>query len=432
MGRKPKEATDTKNLIKRGNVWYVKRMVNGERIVQTTGKTKLTDAYDERNRILNSTYLRDEKERAEAVLARVATLDQRLDKIADERPALPVDAAWAAYRNAPNRPDSGPRTLDGYESQFIRFTKWLSTKHPEVTELRGVTEEIAFEFAGEIGRKLTPNSYNKYLVLLRRMWKVLYKTAALKSNPWTELENKLLATHSRRELTLEELSKVCAAVTGELRLLFAVGLYCGLRLGDAVLLKWCNIDLKRGIVMIVPQKTARRSNGKVVRIPLHPTLLAMLTETRGSGDGYVMPELAELYQRDDTGLVKRIRGVFEKCGIETRCTVKGYSRQGVDVGFHSLRHSFVSLSANAGASLAAVQAVVGHSNPAMTRHYLHADQNVVKTAVGLLPDVSGTADKEKDKHAPSEKLKAFLAGLEGLSKEELEKVGARVKEIQEK
>ena len=88
-------------------------MVDGEMIVQSTGKTKLDDAYDERIRILNSTYLRDEKDRAEAVLARVATLDQRLVKIADERPALGVDAAWAAYRNAPNRPDSGPRTLDG-------------------------------------------------------------------------------------------------------------------------------------------------------------------------------------------------------------------------------------------------------------------------------------------------------------------------------
>ena len=39
---------------------------------------------------------------------------------------------------------------------------------PEVTELRGVTEEIDIEFAGEIGRKLTPNSYNKYLVLCVR------------------------------------------------------------------------------------------------------------------------------------------------------------------------------------------------------------------------------------------------------------------------
>ncbi len=113
-------------------------MVNGEVIIQTTGKRTLKEAHDddERNRILNSTCLRDEKERAEAVLARVATLDQHLDKIADERPALPVDAAWAAYRNAPNRPDSGPRTLAGYESQFIRFTKWLGKKHPEVTELR--------------------------------------------------------------------------------------------------------------------------------------------------------------------------------------------------------------------------------------------------------------------------------------------------------
>jgi hypothetical protein len=154
----------------------------------------------------------------------------------------------------------------------------------------------------------------------------------------------------------------------------------------------------------------------------------MLHDAHGNGGVYVMPGLAELYQRDDTTLVKRIQAVFKGCGIDTRCTVKGYSRQGVDVGFHSLRHSFVSLSANAGASLAAVQAVVGHSNPAMTRHYLHADQNVVKNAVGLLPDVA----HPNSASAATAKFEAILAGLEGLSKEELAKVGERVKEMMEK
>ncbi len=237
MAKKLKEDTEHKNVIKRGLVWYVKRMVAGEVIIQSTKQTDLGKARLERDRILNATYLRDEKERTEAVLAKVESLDRQLAKIENDKPSLGILAAWTAYRSAPNRPDSGLRTMDMYESQFKRFTAWMQKNHPEVKELRAVTEEIAFQFAGELGRILTPNSYNKYLVLLRRVWKVLRKAGRLTVNPWAGLDNKLLDTHSRRELTIEELTKVCESVQGEMRGLFAVGIYCGLRLGDAVQLK---------------------------------------------------------------------------------------------------------------------------------------------------------------------------------------------------
>ena len=349
-------------------------------------------------------------------VAELGGVKAQIQKFEDEKPSLDLASAWAAYTDAPNRPDSGQRTMAGYASQFERFAVWMKKTHPAVTELRSVTEEIAFQFAGEIGKKLTPNSFNKYLVLLRRVWKVLRKPAKLTCNPWENLDNKLLATHSRRELTIEELTSVCAAVKGEMRILFAVGLYCGLRLGDAVLLKWSNVDLIRRLMMIVPAKTARRSNGKVLRIPLHGSLFSMLAETPEEERlGYVMPELAEMYQHDDTALVKRISEVFKACGIKTRCKVEGYSRLGVDVGFHSLRHSFVSLSANAGSSLAAVQAVVGHSNPAMTRHYLHADQNIVKKAVYALPDVTGTTPIPEPADAAKAEKAALLAIAEGMT-----------------
>ena len=415
-GMAKKAVNDTKHLFKRGNVWWIQAMRKGERIKQTTGESDIEKARVIRDEVLNPLNLRNEKKRAEAVLAKVEGIDRQLAKIENELPSLGILAAWTAYRNAPNRPDSGQRTMEGYESQFDRFLLWMKTNHPTVTELRGVTEEIAFQFAGEIGRKLTPNSFNKYLVLFRRIWKVLHKTARLNCNPWEHLDNKLLATHSRRELTIDELTSVCTAVSGEMRILFAIGLYCGLRLGDAVLLKWSSIDLKRRLMMIVPAKTARRSNGKVLRIPLHGSLYAMLAETPEEARRvYVMPELAKLYERDDTALVKRISKVFKECNIETRCKVAGYSRLGVDVGFHSLRHSFVSLSANAGSSLAAVQAVVGHSNPAMTRHYLHADQNVVKKAVYALPDVTGAAPTPDPADAAKAEKTAILTTLEGMT-----------------
>jgi hypothetical protein len=66
-------------------------------------------------------------------------------------------------------------------------------------------------------------------------------------------------------------------------------------------------------------------------------------------------------------------------------------RGAVEVGFHSLRHSFVSLCRAANAPLSVVEAIVGHSNPAMTRHYTHTGDAAALAAVQSLPSVVGDA-----------------------------------------
>jgi hypothetical protein len=63
----------------------------------------------------------------------------------------------------------------------------------------------------------------------------------------------------------------------------------------------------------------------------------------------------------------------------------------VEVGFHSLRHSFVSLCREAHAPLSVVESIVGHSNPAMTRLYSHTSEQAAGAAVNLLPAVLGDA-----------------------------------------
>lgn len=366
-------------------------------------------------------------------VAELTGVQEKLRQMEEQKPAMGLLAAWMAYRNAPNRPDTGADTLEMYESQYGRFVTWMQERHPDVKEVRKVTEAMAFEFASELGRKVSANTYNKYLVLFRRMWKILAKPAGLSANPWLELNNKLLCTHSRRELTVEELTKVCGSVTGEMRTLFAVGVYCGLRLGDAARLDWGCVDLVRRVVRVAPAKTARRANGKVVSIPLHPSLLAILSDTPPERRfGRVMPETAALYDHDDRLLAKRIKKVFKACGIETNCKVDGRSKMAVEVGFHSLRHSFVSLSANAGANLAAVQAVIGHTNAAMTRHYLHADQENIKQAVALLPNVTGVMTEGELEALAKERLRKAVEALDGLTEEQLKAVAEAVGERQKR
>jgi type II secretory pathway pseudopilin PulG len=72
----------------------------------------------------------------------------------------------------------------------------------------------------------------------------------------------------------------------------------------------------------------------------------------------------------------------------------------------------------------------------MTRHYLHADQNNVKNAVALLPNVTGITTKEEENEAAQARLKAAVKAMEGLTADQLkkliEKAGAEIKKLKEK
>ena len=67
--------------------------------------------------------------------------------------------------------------------------------------------------------------------------------------------------------------------------------------------------------------------------------------------------------------------------------LEGRSRKSVVASFHSLRHTFVSLSANAGVPLPVVQSIVGHCSTAMTRHYYHENLDALRSAVASIPEI---------------------------------------------
>lgn len=430
QGRKKGNGT----LEKRGNVWIARWTVDGVRFSQSTGTSNRREA----EKVLEETTapfrLGGEQRTLETLSARVQGVKAEIQQFEDGKPALPLLGGWSAYVASTKRPDTGPDTMRMYESQYSRLVAWMKENRPEVLELRQVNPETAKAFSQSLGKELSANSFNKYMTLFRRMWKVLGAEARLTCNPWDkeEIRPKQQAGHSRRELTLEELAGVCAAVSGELRTLFATGLYTGLRLGDAVRLDWGCVDLARGLLSVVPHKTSRKAAGKRVLIPIHKTLAGILSETPSPARrGRVMPELAAQYDASTADVSKVIQAVFTRCGIETASKTGG-RRAAVDVGFHSLRHTFVSLSANAGTPLAVVQAIVGHSNPAMTRHYFHESRESLQIAVDALPDVTGTITPETAPNGPSAKIEAFRAIVDGMTKEELKQAKAYLKTRKDK
>jgi integrase len=389
-------------LFKRNGTFYVQWNVNGKRFTKALrddqGNAICTrrEAEEAQTKLMASFVVADEATALESIVAKLDGRKTELARLQDEQnPPLAIAGAWTDYLAAPNRPDSGESTLRQYEFQYSAFARWMKEKHPEIATLREVTLPIAEEYAASLNHGVfSPSTYNKHLNLLTLVFRVLKNKARLAGNPWEDIQRKRLTAQSRRELTVDELRNVCQSAKGELRVLLALGLYSGLRLGDCATLRWAEVDLARNIIRRIPNKTARR-NPKPVIVPIHPQLREMLAspapEQRAE---YVLPEIAALYARRTDMVTDMIQTHFKTCGIKTYQPGTGPdSKDGkravIEVGFHSLRHTFVSLCRESNAPLAVVESIVGHSSPAMTRHYTHVGELAAGRAVAALPSIMG-------------------------------------------
>ena len=381
-----------------------------------------------------------------AVLENIRTkLETRKDEVVQVAVAkashLTLSEAWEKYLAATNRPDSGERTLRSYAGAWKAFVDWMTKNHPDTTALRDVTPEMASGYASELGRSNQASTYNRHTSFLTLVFRVLTKPALIEANPFSEVRRKRVVMHGRRELTVEELRRVCTEATGELRTLLAIGTYTGLRLGDCATLNWSECDLVRGLIRRVPNKTARRTP-KPVLVPIHKVLAAVLEETpEPARRGHVLPELATVYQRDSAALTKRIQHHLAACGVRTQADGTGFIREKgkdgklhkkftgkravVEVGFHSLRHTFVSLCREAGAPLSVVESIVGHSSPAMTRHYTHTGEAAARSAIAMLPGLKEEAPPNP-KRTPKARRARLLAKVKKLSPKDAKRALLRI------
>ena len=438
-------------LFKRGAVWFVTWVVNGKKFCRSTKETTRRAAEKRVEEFVAPYKLKEEAaaDAAQANRAAAAGLDAAaaaLRTASDakreafyQRTALPLADAWHAFDSSLFHKEWAENTHRLNAARVESFAAWMKAHHPEIRAAREVTGEHAVEFMQTIRAAHSGKTFNDYRAILLQTWDGLRKipSAAVAVNPWRDIERAERHSHTRRELTVEELAAVIQAAEGEMRLLFAIGIYTGLRLGDAVRLDWGAVDLVRGFVNVTPAKTAR--HGTKVRIPLAPVLRDLLEKTPPRRRrGRILPALADEYETEGSAgmiLVRKVQAVFKAAGIETQADTRqknkdGTPRKTVEVGFHSLRHTYVSLCANAGVPLAIVQAIVGHTNPAMTAHYFHESDAALQGVLPALPDVTRPAAAlpaalPAPDAAPAFDAERFKAELEALTPEQLDEA-ARV------
>lgn len=385
-----KRRTDLPGYIRRrkhnGNYYLIFRQ-GGKSVWRSLGTPSREDA----ERIAREEYgwvrAANENQKLAVLAAQVEGRQALIDEYED-RNALTVEDAWGAYLKAGNRRDISGSTLSVYEYYWGAFVRWLDTSYPDVKRLRDVNEGVA-EAYKDTFRAKTGRTWNAHRAFLRSFWNVLATKARTTGNPWAAMARRIEDSKGRRPLTTDELKIVCGSAEGELRLALALGLYLGARLGDAVRMDWGSLDMGKRTVRYLPGKTARKQPNPLM-LPMHPALYLILSETPPrKRTGPVTPKLASLYNTRGPGAVTyHIQAHFRECGLTTLKPGNGV-RKLVDAGFHSLRHSAVTIMREAGAALSTSQAVVGHASREVHELYTHTDEGALRRAILALPAVAG-------------------------------------------
>ncbi len=387
-------------LYKRGSIWWVEYFVNGKRFQESLDTDDAQKAESRRREKLGLLDVRAEQKKIQRMVARLhETADQVEQAELAAQPSIKTDESWQAFLASPQRPDAGQATLRQYKYQWDLFTAWLSQEYPGATSIDLITVTIATEYARWLGgSRKSAGTFNKHIGLCRLVLKVLLYAKEPGRNPFQDIQRKRERQDHRCELPWQTVCKICDDAKGEWKTLIFVGIYTGQRLGDCCMLTWGNVDLAQGWIRFVPQKTQSRSYAPI-QLPILPHLRPMLEKTPlAERSGYVLPTIAALYSKSRDRVTDHIQKLLRNCGVQIHKPGTGMqknpstgkwehtgTRAVLQYGFHSLRHTTVSLLQQSGAPLAVVQAIAGHRTVAMTQRYTHVGQQAIASAMSALP-----------------------------------------------
>jgi integrase len=197
----------------------------------------------------------------------------------------------------------------------------------------------------------------------------------------------------RKEFTYSQAAKIFEAFDDdnlrlmnkqEMKVLFYIGAFTGLRLADAINLKWSAVNFARNIISLTPVKTRRIQ--REVNIPIHPNLKNIFIEAQNWKDesDYVLPNIAARYASNADGVKKDSIKVLEFCGFNDRGEGRGLNRR--LYGFHSFRHFFASTCADAGVPVATLAEILGDNISTLNKYYIHAQKESRQKMINALDD----------------------------------------------
>jgi len=221
---------------------------------------------------------------------------------------------------------------------------------------------------------ISNKTINNRLSVLRNCVSTAYKWLDLDGKP-PEVKWLKCAPSKFDYLSREECGLLVANADGVVRELVLTAILTGMRQGELKGLQWSSIDWETRTITVRHSKNdwspvldAPKSN-RLRHIPMSNQLYEMLAARR-QATGYVFLD-DDGQPFDKKRLIRRLNRVCARAGIR-------------HFGWHTFRHTFASQLTMAGAPLAAVQSLLGHSTITTTMRYAHLSPSTLRSAVALL------------------------------------------------
>ncbi|MGY1761649.1 tyrosine-type recombinase/integrase [Geodermatophilus sp. SYSU D00779] len=244
------------------------------------------------------------------------------------------------------------------------------------------------------GKGLAESTVRSAYTILGAVLHTAVRDGALASNPAAVIRRPKVTSREAAHLTTAQVADLLrAAEDTRYAPLFALLVHTGLRRGEALALRWADVDLEKGLLrvrgtlarvqrrlVVTEPKTARSKRF----VPLSAPAERLLHDVRGSQDderrraGSVWQETGFVFTTvtgepcDPRNALRALKVAAERAGLP-------------HVGLHTLRHSAASVMLSSGVPLKVVSEILGHSSIAITGDvYGHVAPDVARGAMDIL------------------------------------------------
>lgn len=267
-------------------------------------------------------------------------------------------------------------TRDAYERDVERFLDWCESEGRDV-----LTADLALlhQYTEALyATDAAASSIARMLCGVRSFFRFLQLDGLIAQDPSELLESPRLPRHLPTVLSVEEIDRIKAAINLEKpegqrdHCIIEVLYSCGLRVSEVCSLRLSDLFLAEGFIRVIGKGNKQRI------VPISPAAVEEIgwwLDIRRTID--VIPEDEDILFVSLTRRKRLTRvAVFRNIRIYA-----GQAEISKEVSPHTFRHSFATHLLEGGASLRAIQMMLGHEKISTTEIYTHLDRRFLREQV---------------------------------------------------